>query len=162
MQDRSELHSVSVSAAIFDGDRVLIVQRRDNGKWEPPGGVMHRSETLEAALLREVKEETGLDIAIDGLSGVYKNVAAGVVALVFRASPSAGQLTLNDEVTAFRWLTLDEVGEIVHPVFAARLLDAALNKVAVRDHDGERIIQTSEPGVHLEDWSLRDDSGATR
>lgn len=143
MQDRAELHSVSVSAAIFDGDQVLVVQRRDNGKWEPPGGVMHRSETIEAALLREVKEETGLDIAIDGMSGVYKNVAAGVVALVFRASPAAGQLTLNDEVAAFRWLTFDEVGEMVHPVFAARLLDAWLKEIAVRDHDGERFIYAS-------------------
>ena len=99
---------------------------------------MHRSETIEAALLREVKEETGLDIAIDGMSGVWlKNVAAGVVALVFRASPAAGQLTLNDEVAAFRWLTFDEVGEMVHPVFAARLLDAWLKEIAVRDHDGE-------------------------
>lgn len=143
MQDRSELHSVSVSAAIFDGDRVLVVQRRDNGKWEPPGGVMQATERIEEALSREVREETGLRITIDRLTGVYKNVTAGVVALVFRATPAAGQLTLNDEVAAFRWLTFDEVGEMVHPVFAARLLDAWLNEIAVRDHDGERFIYAS-------------------
>ena len=140
MQDRSELHSVSVSAAIFDGDRVLIVQRRDNGKWEPPGGVMHPSETIEAALLREVHEETGLDISLDGLSGVYKNVTAGVVALVFRASVVSGQLTTNDEVAEFKWAEPEEVGQLVDSVFAIRLTDARTLPAWVRNHDGEHLI----------------------
>lgn len=140
MQDRSELHSVSVSAAIFDGDRVLLVQRRDNGKWEPPGGVMHRTETIEAALLREVKEETGLDIAIDGIGGVYKNVVAGVVALVFRASVASGLLRTNDEVVGFKWADAKEAERLVEPVYAVRLSDARAGLTDVRSHDGERLI----------------------
>lgn len=140
MQDRSELHSVSVSAAIFDGDRVLIVQRRDNGKWEPPGGVMHPSETIEAALLREVHEETGLDISIDRLSGVYKNVAAGVVALVFRAHATSRTLQVNDEVVAFRWADADEVEALADPVYAVRLRDAWDTAVYARNHNGHSII----------------------
>lgn len=139
MQDRSELHSVSVSAAIFDGDRVLVVQRRDNGKWEPPGGVMDRNETIEAALLREVKEETGLDISIDGLSGVYKNVTAGVVALVFRASVLSGHLQTNDEVGEFTWIDIEEVQQLVDPVYAIRLADANHPPARARSHDGEHI-----------------------
>lgn len=139
MQDRAELHSVSVSAAIFDGDRVLVVQRRDNGKWEPPGGVMHRSESIEAALLREVKEETGLDISIDELSGVYKNVTAGVVALVFRASVLSGHLQTNDEVGEFKWIDIEEVEQLVAPVYAVRLADANHSPARARSHDGEHI-----------------------
>ena len=83
-------HSVSVAAVIVnDDDRVLAVQRRDNGRWEPPGGVLELDESIEDGLTREVREETGLNVAIDALTGVYKNMPRGIVALVFVAD--AGQ-----------------------------------------------------------------------
>ena len=45
-------HSVSVAAAIFDdsGENVLLIKRRDNGRWEPPGGVLELDETIEDGL----------------------------------------------------------------------------------------------------------------
>ena len=44
-------HSVSVAAAIFDesGKNVLLIKRRDNGNWEPPGGILELDETIEEA-----------------------------------------------------------------------------------------------------------------
>src|SRR6476620_2635567 len=81
------LHSVSVAAAIFDdsGENVLLVRRRDNGNWEPPGGVLELNETIEDGLRREVREETGAEIEVEQLTGVYKNMRRGIVAMVFRA-----------------------------------------------------------------------------
>jgi ADP-ribose pyrophosphatase YjhB (NUDIX family) len=59
--------------------------RRDNAKWEPPGGVLELGESIIDALRREVHEETGFDIAPERLTDVYKNMNHGIVALVFRA-----------------------------------------------------------------------------
>lgn len=71
----TQLHSVSVAAAIVrDDSRVLLVRRADNGRWEPPGGVLELDEPIEAGLTREVAEETGLSVEIETLSGVYKNI----------------------------------------------------------------------------------------
>jgi len=54
-------HSVSVAGVVIDEDwRALVIQRRDNGHWEPPGGILERDESIIEGLLREVREETGL------------------------------------------------------------------------------------------------------
>lgn len=57
---------VAVGAVILDADRVLLVKRGHEplkGQWSLPGGAVEVGETLEAALAREVREETGLDVS---------------------------------------------------------------------------------------------------
>ncbi|MFD4434173.1 NUDIX domain-containing protein, partial [Nocardia sp. NPDC058497] len=51
--------------------RILMQRRGDSGNWSLPGGVMEIGETLEECAIRETKEETGLDIEITGLLGIY-------------------------------------------------------------------------------------------
>lgn len=73
-------HSVSVAGAVVDDqDRVLVIRRADNGHWQPPGGVLELDETFEDGIRREVVEETGVTVAVQELSGVYKNLARGVI-----------------------------------------------------------------------------------
>lgn len=137
------LHSVSVSAVIVDDQgRALLIQRRDNGRWEPPGGVLELDEDITTGLRREAREETGLEVEPVALTGVYKNMSRPVVALVFRCKPAGGQLTVNDEVTAFRWATASEVAGTVDEAFAVRVTDALANlpSPAVRQHDGSRLL----------------------
>src|SRR2546429_1527176 len=102
-------HSVSVAGVITDGDgRVLLIRRRDTRRWEPPGGVLELDESIEAGLRREVREEIGLTIEPVALTGVYKNMARGILALVFRCNALSGHLTVNEEVSGFRWATPEE------------------------------------------------------
>ena len=69
-------HSVSVAAVVVDHDgRVLVARRRDNGRWEPPGGVLELDESIPEGLRREVYEETGLTVYPDALTGVYKKTS---------------------------------------------------------------------------------------
>jgi 8-oxo-dGTP diphosphatase len=73
---------------------------------------------------------------------VYKNMKRGIVALVFRCLVTSGQLTLNDEVSEFRWATADEVTSTVDEAFAVRITDALSDSAApaVRQHDGTRLL----------------------
>ncbi|MFI6000759.1 NUDIX hydrolase [Streptomyces sp. NPDC051366] len=135
-------HSVSVAGAVVrDDGRLLAIRRADNGTWEPPGGVLELAETPDEGVRREVLEETGIHVEVDQLTGVYKNVAAGVVALVFRCKPSGGKEHLSEEVTAVRWLTPEEVSGWMSEVYAIRLLDALDDSGPhVRSHDGQRLL----------------------
>ena len=136
-------HSVSVSGVITDDHgRALLIQRRDNHHWEPPGGVLELDEAIEDGLRREVREETGLDIEPDTLTGVYKNMNRGIIALVFRCKVTGGELTTNDEVTNFRWADESNIRELASQAYAVRILDAlrANTAPAVRQHDGIRML----------------------
>lgn len=79
---------MSVAGAVVREDgRVLVIRRADNGTWEPPGGVLELTETIEDGVRREIHEETGIKVGVERLTGVCKNVARGIVVLVFRCRP---------------------------------------------------------------------------
>ena len=131
-------HSVSVSGVIPDDHgRVLLIRRRDNQHWEPPGGVLELAETIHDGLRREIREETGLDIEPGAITGIYKNMPRGIIALVFRCKITGGQLTANNEVTAFRWAdeaAIRAAGR-VRPDLAARgLAGGGVDFEATRAH----------------------------
>jgi 8-oxo-dGTP diphosphatase len=137
-------HSVSVAAAIVrDDGRILAIRRRDNGQWEPPGGILELGETIEDGLKREVREETGLVVEVDHLTGVYKNMSRGIVALVFRCHIINGAPRPTTEASEATWLSLDEVRSRMSEAFAIRLVDSCISTGGpplIRQHDGERIL----------------------
>jgi ADP-ribose pyrophosphatase YjhB (NUDIX family) len=136
-------HSVSVAAVVTDEqDRVLVIRRRDNGAWQLPGGVLELEETLEEGVCREVREETGLLVETVRLTGVYKNMKLGVVALVFRARLVGGVPQTTEESTAVEWWPAARVADEMNETFAARILDALKpNMIAsIRYHDGNRFL----------------------
>ena len=66
-----------MGAVILDGDRVLLVQRGQEplkGEWSLPGGAVELGETLEEALVREVREETSLDVAVGPVVEVFDSI----------------------------------------------------------------------------------------
>jgi ADP-ribose pyrophosphatase YjhB (NUDIX family) len=85
-------HSVSVAGIVVrDDGRILAVRRRDNQHWEPPGGVLELDETFEHGVRREVSEETGIEVRVERLTGVYKNMPPAAPLPVAR-----GRLSLAD------------------------------------------------------------------
>ena len=139
-------HSVSVAAVITDDhERALLIKRRDNHHWEPPGGVLELGETIEDGLRREVREETGLDIEPTALTGIYKNMPRGIIALVFHCKVTGGSLTFGDEVADFRWVTAAAIAELADQAYAIRVLDGirTAGAAAIRAHDGVNLLTSA-------------------
>ena len=111
---------LAVSAAIFRDDKILLVRRAGSpakGFYSLPGGRVEFGETLHAALHREVDEETALKIEIVGLAG-WREVLPGTsrgghyLIMSFAARWIAGEVVLNEELDAFRWLAPDALGDL--------------------------------------------------
>lgn len=114
---------VAVSAAIFRGSRVLVVKRARppaEGIYTLPGGVVELGESLPEAVVREVREETGLPVAPIGLAGhrdvIVRDEAGRIerhfVVLCFAARWLSGEPVLNDEISEAAWrdpATLDRL-----------------------------------------------------
>lgn len=149
-------HSVSVAAAIFDesGENVLLIKRRDNGNWEPPGGVLELDETIEDGLRREVREETGAEIQIGSLTGVYKNMPRGIVALVFRCRVSGLPTRSTSEASEIQWVSVGDVRALMPEAYSIRICDATRGaSTHVRAHDGLGLLAPEEE-VRAADVSL--------
>lgn len=88
----------------YDGG-ILLVQRAIHpsyGKWVFPGGYVDRGETLEAAALREVREESGLAVRLTRLLGVYSFPDNPVIVVAYAGDVTGGSLKIDDESLAVR------------------------------------------------------------
>ena len=135
-------HSVSVAAVIVaDDGTVLAIERQDNNHWEPPGGILELNEGPLDGLSREVLEETGVGIEPEVLSGVYKNMPQGIIALVFRCHVISGKPRAGKESSQVAWLTREEVNDRMSQAFAVRVTDALdfAGVPAIRTHDGRQV-----------------------
>ena len=145
--DEGNRHSVSVAGVILDdAGRALLIQRRDNGHWEAPGGVLELDEDIRTGLKREILEETGLQVHVGDLTGIYKNMKRGIIALVFRCHVAGGNIQETSEAQDIRWMTAEEVDAWATEAFAVRVLDAMARPSTppkVRHHDGTHLIDGS-------------------
>lgn len=142
----SPRHSVSVAGIVFnESGEVLVIKRRDNGHWEPPGGVLELTETVQQGVQREIREETGITVDVGPLTGVYKNMHRGVVALVFRCTVIAGTIMSSDESAAAEWMEPDAAMGKMDPAYAIRISDAVhpSGHVIPCAHDGVRLLGKS-------------------
>jgi 8-oxo-dGTP pyrophosphatase MutT (NUDIX family) len=114
---------VAASAVVTDNQgRILLQRRRDNDLWALPGGGMDMTDSLPGAAVREVKEETGLDVEITGLVGTYTDprhiieYSDGEVRrqfnVCFRARITGGALSISDESTELRFVPPAELNAL--------------------------------------------------
>lgn len=131
---------LAVSAAIFRDGRVLIVRRAQSpayGFYTLPGGAVELGETLEQAVVREAREETGLEIEPLQLAGYRQLItrdAAGkierhFVILPFAARWIAGEVSLNEELAEARWLLPDELSGLKATEGLAQIVATAWQQV---------------------------------
>ncbi|MFE4394569.1 MULTISPECIES: NUDIX domain-containing protein [Streptomycetaceae] len=110
----------AVTAFVVNERGDLLLERRsDNGRWGMPGGVLEIGENLPGAVVREVREETGIEVEVTGLVGTYSDpghvieFSDGEVrqefSLCFRARPVGGRLTASSESFEVRWVPRAEL-----------------------------------------------------
>lgn len=115
MMSRAEMTELTVMCMVCDGDRILV-QEKVNGGWTGlcfPGGHVERDESFVKAVMREVKEETGLDIERPALCGVkqFKNDnGERFVVLLFKADRFSGELRSSAEGKVF-WLKREDISK---------------------------------------------------
>lgn len=108
--------TIGVGAVIFRGDSVLLVKRGKPpflGQWSIPGGRLEFGERVEAAVHREVREETSVRVELMGLIGVYEalpDAADGghVVMIDYAGMWRAGEPVAGDDAAEARFVPMDE------------------------------------------------------
>lgn len=111
---------------------LLLLRRPDSGRWTIPTGGLKKNETLTQCAVRECREETGLDIEIITLVGVFSDPAHVIayaggevrqpVNACFSARPIGGNLTTSDEASEVAWVTPARLDDYdIHPAILRRI-----------------------------------------
>ncbi len=134
---------VVVQAVILTAEGVLLAERSDLRGWELPGGTPLPDEPEEAALRREVREETGLELAVRRHVGDYlRSGFRPHTARVFLCEPVGGRLRPGDETIRLRFFDPGAPPATLFPWYRAPLADALAGGPPVhrREHQGLRAI----------------------
>jgi 8-oxo-dGTP diphosphatase len=118
--------AVAALAYIAQDDAVLLV-RQGYGRryWSLPGGSVEQGESVEQAAVREVKEETGLDVRLARLVGVYSKPAQDALAILFEAEVTGGSIReATDEIVECGYFRPDALPAPVRDHLAQRIADA--------------------------------------
>jgi ADP-ribose pyrophosphatase YjhB (NUDIX family) len=99
-------------------------------------------ESITDGLVREVREETGLVVEPLALTGIYKNMKRGIVALVFRCRLVSGEAIPTPEANEVAWVRSDELHARMSEAYTVRLLDAldSHRAIPIRNHDGTALL----------------------
>jgi 8-oxo-dGTP diphosphatase len=140
------VNAVTLQAAagvIFDDDgRVLLVKENyGRRRYGFPGGAVEPGEAPEDAVVRELKEETGVEVAVDHLVGLYR-LADGVPMLLFRCRIVAGTAAVpdTDEIAEVGWCKIDDL-----PAPVTNLLHHALPDALA---GGRGVVRTGLPRLN--------------
>ncbi len=111
---------VGVGAVVLDGHKILLEKRKNEpskGKWSVPGGLVELGESVEEAVVREVREETGLKVSEPRLVDVVNYVGLGekgaviyhYVILDYLVTVQSGKVKAASDADALKWVPFDEV-----------------------------------------------------
>lgn len=130
-----------VAAVIFEDGRVLLQRRDDSGRWGLPGGAVDPGESVRVAIIREVREETGLEVEPVRLIGVYSDPVhhqvmtypdgnvIHYVSTVFECRVRGGALACGDESLALDWFDPEALPDDLMLISTVRIRDALARQV---------------------------------
>lgn len=145
------MFSIGAFAIIFDEcERVLLCHRRDLNLWNLPGGGVESGELPNEAVVREVEEETGLEVVIERLVGVYGKVyKRDELVFSFVCRVVGGELMLTDEADECKYFAINDIPVDTIPKHVERILDA----LAAPGKDDAQPIFRREFSVSTKEWT---------
>jgi len=111
----------SFGIILNERNEVLLCYRNDIAKWNLPGGRVETHESPWAAVIREVREETGLNVRIERFLGVFAKPGKTDLVFSFLCRPVSGALTLNDEAQDLAYFSHDALPADILPKHKARI-----------------------------------------
>lgn len=114
----------SANVIVVDDDgRILLIRRTDNDNWALPGGAMDLGESLTDTAVRETAEETGVQVQVTGLVGIFTDprhvilyTSDGEVrqefSVVYTARPTGGEPTPSSESSEVHWVARDAIDSL--------------------------------------------------
>ena len=126
------MFTVSAFAIIFDeSKRVLLCHRRDYDLWNLPGGRVEQGESPWEAAVRETKEEVGLQIEIEKISGIYSKPSKNEIVFSFLAKVVSGTMQHSEEVDEAKFFSVETLPTNTVPKQVERVQDAISSKEVV-------------------------------
>lgn len=122
--------SESVSAIVFNDNRtqILLIKRRDVPIWVLPGGGIDKDETPANAVIREVKEETGLNVKIVRHIAIYTPInKLSKVTFLYECTPVDGELSTGNETRDIGFYALDKLPQPFFFIHQDWIIDAQRN-----------------------------------
>ena len=156
---------LAVNVAVIHEGRILLTKREDFETWILPSGGVEEGESLAQAAIRETKEETGLDVELTRLIGVYSrlsNMSPGYMVL-FAAKPIGGRIKCQEgETIAVEWFAFDDIPgplSLGHKRRIKDAIDGASGVVVLQEFN---LPAMQEKITRKELYDLRDKSGLSR
>jgi ADP-ribose pyrophosphatase YjhB (NUDIX family) len=109
-------------------NRVLLALRTDKDWWNLPGGSLEAGEVPWECVVREVKEETGLQVEVLRLLGVYSKANKNDLVFSFECQVIGGELTLNDEAKDLKYFKVTDLPKNLYRNHRERIEDYFLNE----------------------------------
>ena len=106
-------HIVSAAAIVLNEKNELLMIKGPRRGWEMPGGQVEEGESLKDAVIRETKEESGIDIEVVKFCGIFQNVESSICNTLFLGKPIGGELTTSPESLEVGFFPLEEALEMV-------------------------------------------------
>src|SRR5579859_5110981 len=124
--DARTMETIGVNVAIFREGEILLTQRQDFHVWCMPGGHLEPGETFPQAARREVQEETGIDVRVSRLIGIYSRPRWGMyhIAVFVADVVGGGQVGQPGEVIDMRFFGPDELPDALLIGQRQRIMDA--------------------------------------
>lgn len=104
---------VSVAALVTNEIGEVLLIRSPNRGWKYPGGMVEPGESLGRVLCREIKEETGVDVAIKSFAGICKNIQRDVVNIDFICEYIDGEIKTSEESLEVKWVSREDARNMV-------------------------------------------------